>query len=76
MDEATRFLAEKVHRLEAEVERLQAEAINRGMALTAAKERARLLEDENERLRAVLSKGCERDPLRQCPNCRQALEEK
>jgi predicted RNase H-like nuclease (RuvC/YqgF family) len=28
-----------------------------------------------ERLRAALSKGCERDPLHQCPNCRQALEE-
>jgi chromosome segregation ATPase len=32
--------------------------------------------DEVDRLRAALSKGCERDPLHQCPNCRQALEEK
>jgi chromosome segregation ATPase len=32
------------------------------------------LQEEVEHLRAVLSKGCERDPLRQCPNCRQALK--
>jgi chromosome segregation ATPase len=30
---------------------------------------------EVERLRAELRRGCERDPLHQCPNCRQALEE-
>jgi regulator of replication initiation timing len=48
-------------RIRAEVKRLRAQNTS--------------LMRDNEHLRAVLSKGCERDPLHQCPNCRQALEE-